>query len=439
MSIREAILLALRYNPDNQSQELDRITQRYSLRQAEYDLELQYALTGTADFDKSTSNGVKSPGTQSYLMKPELSLLTKWGTQFTLTMDNNYDNTDTYNPVIDFNIQQPLLRNFGPTVNEQNLLDTIDSEVSNKLQLRQGIIDQVSSVINNYRSLILAGNTLDNTRHQLEEAIKTYEENKLKIKAGELERTGNIQQAYQVESLRLQVVESENSFKTSAVTLLQSIGLDPNMNVQVPSDVTLDKVFVPKLQPTIAYALEHNTGYLQQQISFRQTERAYRVALNGQLWELDLTADVQTGSSSGRGPDAHLSSLVNGRNVSKSVNLNLTVPINDVNLKAQLIQAKVDLENARISLIKAKRDLMATIRSSLYTLEAQANSYKLAKKQVVLAQQSYELEKNTQNQLLDAQNTLITAKIQYLDQLTSLEQILGTTLDKWNIKLRYVA
>ena len=68
-----------------------------------------------------------------------------------------------------------------------------------------------------------------------------------------------------------------------------------------------------------------------------------------------------------------------------------------------------------------------------------------------LAEQSYALEKkkqqagissaldvnNTQNQLIQAQSGLIGAKIAYLNQLSTLQRTLGTTLEHWQIKLRY--
>jgi len=44
---------------------------------------------------------------------------------------------------------------------------------------------------------------------------------------------------------------------------------------------------------------------------------------------------------------------------------------------------------------------------------------------------------NTQNQLIQAQAGLIAAKISYLNQLSSLQRLLGTTLREWKIQLRY--
>ncbi len=73
-------------------------------------------------------------------------------------------------------------------------------------------------------------------------------------------------------------------------------------------------------------------------------------------------------------------------------------------------------------------------------------------KQLGLAKRSYDIEvkkrkagissaldvTNTQNQLIDARNSLISAKISYLEGVSSLEQLLATTLETWKIKMRFI-
>ena len=44
---------------------------------------------------------------------------------------------------------------------------------------------------------------------------------------------------------------------------------------------------------------------------------------------------------------------------------------------------------------------------------------------------------NTQNQLIQAQLGLMTAKMAYLNQISVLQRTLGNTLEHWKIKLRY--
>ena len=60
LGLKEAILLALRYNPNIQNAELDRIVQVYQLRLAHNEFELQYALGASGEVQRSTFSGVGS-------------------------------------------------------------------------------------------------------------------------------------------------------------------------------------------------------------------------------------------------------------------------------------------------------------------------------------------------------------------------------------------
>lgn len=451
LSLREAILLALRYNPNIQNAELDRIVQRYQLRFARNQFELQYALAGSANLEKSRYSSVGQASTHALLATPEVDLKTKLGTELSLSMNNNIETYDSYHPVLNFSINQPLLRGFGKAVNEAALLNAFDNEALNKLNLRQSVSNQVTQVIIAYRSLILSGNNLQNQRLQLEEARRSYEVNEKKIAAGQLEPTGNIQQAYQVESLSLLVEQAENDFKTAAQNLLQTIGLSPQMRLTVPSDVRLEQLAVPDLHHSIAQALKHNTEYLALQTAYRADQRAYTVAQNQQLWQLDLSANIQAGTLTDVEGTGGLRGIYSGRNLNESARLTLRIPLNDIGRRSELIQAKVKLEKDRLNLVAAKRALVTEVTNLINSIESQAKRYQLAKKQVRLAEQSYALQKkrqeagiataldvnNTQNQLIQAQSGLIAVKIAYLNQLSALQRLLGTTLDEWQIKLRY--
>lgn len=452
LSLREAILLALRYNPNIQNAELDRIVQRYQLRLANNEFELQYALGASGAVQKSTYNGVGSDSSRSFLASPEFNLKNKFGTQASLSVDNNVGMNNNYNPVLNLSLSQPLLRGFGRAANEASLLDARDNEWFNKLSVRQAVVDQITQVISAYRSLILSANNVHNQRLQLKEAQKSYKINEQKITAGQLEPTGNIQQSYQIESLSLLVEQGENDFNTAAQELLQSIGLDPDMHLSVPGDVTLTKLIVPDLQRSIDTALQHNVLYLAQKMALRVDERAYRLAKNQQLWQLDVAATVQSGTVNDvTGGAGGVRSIYNGTNTTESARVTLTVPLHDLSRRSQLVNAKIRLEKDRINLLAAKRALITNVTNTINTIQSLVKRYQLAQKQVHLAEQSYALEKkkqqagissaldvnNTQNQLIQAQSGLIGAKIAYLNQLSALQRTLGTTLDYWNITLRY--
>lgn len=453
LSLREAILLALRYNPNIQNAELDRIIQRYQLRLANNEFELQYALGATGLIQKSTFNGIGGKAAKSAIASPEFNLKTKLGTTASLALNNSYDVNSNYSPMLNFTLSQPLLRGFGTSVNETALLTAIDTDTINKMSLQQSVTDQITQVILSYRSLILSGNNLKNQRLQLKEAKKTFEINEKKIEAGLLEPTANIQQSYQIESLSLMVEQNENDFKTASNELLQTIGLNPDVHVSVPNDVKIDKLLIPDLNQSIEIALNHNTQYLAQKLALCADERAYTLAKNQQLWQLDLGANVQTGVATDvmGNNGGSFREIYSGNNVTESARLTLTIPLHDINRRSELVNAKVRLEKDRINLIAAKRALITLVTNTVHNIESLAKRYELAKKQVRLAKQSYDLEKkkrqagissaldvnNTQNQLIQAQSGLIGAKIAYLNQLSVLQRILGTTLEYWQIKLRY--
>lgn len=453
LSLREAILLALRYNPNIQSAELDRIIQRYQLRLAYNAFELQYALAGTAVTERNNYSGVGSVTNNRYLGTPELSLKTKLGSQFALTMDNQVAGVAGYNPLMNFTFTQPLLRGFGKAVNEVGLLDAKEADCLNGLNLKQSVIDQVTQVITAYRLLVLVGNNLENQKRQLEDAKALYNINKKRIAAGQLESAGNIQQAYQIESISLMVEQAENDFKTAAQELLQSIGLDPEMRLAVPDDVSVDKIIIPRVDAAIDEALAHNTQYLALKMAVDVDQRAYTVAKNQQLWQLDFIANAQTGSMTdveASGSSRGIRRIYNGENTTESAGIILKIPLHDLERRNLVITAKVRLEKDRLTLIAAKRALITLVKNTVNTITSQAKQYQLAKRQLKLAAQSYELEKkkqhagissaldvnNTQNQLIQAQARLISAKVTYLNQLSALQRIVGSTLNDWKIQLR---
>ena len=452
LSLREAILLALRYNPNIQNAELDRIIQRYELRLAHNAFELQYALQGSAAIERSHFDGVGTAINKSFLATPDLGLKTKMGTDISLNLQNNVSNYDQFSPVLDLSVSQPLLQGFGKAANEAPLLNAIDNEVMNKINLKQAVCDQITQVISAYRALILSGNNIKNQRLQLTEAKKNFATNQQKIAAGQLEPTANTQQSYQIESLHLLVEQAQNDFNIAAQNLLQSIGLDPDLHLAVPNDVSISNIAIPDLKEAIQQGLQHNAAFLAQKMVIRADERAYQVAKNHQLWKLDLSGNILAGATTDvQGNKLGVSSIYNGHNITEGANITLTVPIRDLSRRSEIINAKIKLEKDRLNLLALKRSLITTITNLIHNIESLAKRYILAEKQVILAEKSYTLEKkkqqagissaldvsNTQNQLIQAQSGLINAKIAYLNQVSELQRLLGTTLKHWQIQMRF--
>lgn len=451
LSMKEAILLSLRYSPDLISAQLDRVIARYQLHLSENEFELQYALSGGSHSSWTKTLGIKQPFQDSSDASVRVSRKSSWGGTTTVTMNNTYDGTN-YSPQVTLNFEQPLLRGAGPTVVESSLRNRYDQEFINKLSLKSSYIDKITSVISAYRSLIQQINSFETQKKSLKDAKYTFWVNKKRIEAGELEPAGNIQQEYQVASLSLTLESQKNQLEQAQRALLLLIGLDPTLNIHVPSDIKVSQMSEPNLDKTIRFALANNISYLSALVNYKIIKRAFVVAQNQQLWELNLSATQTYGSIAALGQDSGFNNITNGRNQASQVGLRLNVPVNDMSRKSSLIAAKISLEKARLSLLAQKRQLTSEVMNKVVNIRNQINLYNMHVKQLALANRSYSVEvkkrqagisssldvTNTQNQLIDARNSLIGSKISYLEGKSSLEQLLGTTLDVWHIKMRFI-
>ncbi len=156
------------------------------------------------------------------------------------------------------------------------------------------------------------------------------------------------------------------------------------------------------------------------------------------------------GGGSGGFPNSGYDSLFNGQNRATNIQLQLIVPIRDINLQGQLVSGKVAVDQAEITLAATRRGVIASATNAYYTL---INT----KQQIAQAQQSVDLAalslKNAnirlnygrstpfevttlQNNLTNAQISLINTEINYVNALASFEQVLGITLDRWHLCVR---
>ena len=179
--------------------------------------ELQYALSGDANYNRTRLAGIPIPDTTTGNLKPEVSLKTGIGTKIGLGAGVSTDFHDTAVPLT-FSLTQPLLRGFGTAVTKRGLNDSYDNEIINQLNLKNGVIGDVTKVVNDYRQTISANNVIVIQRQSLADAMKTFDNNKAKIKAGQLEASANVQQSAQVEQLRLTLATSINGAEENETT-----------------------------------------------------------------------------------------------------------------------------------------------------------------------------------------------------------------------------
>lgn len=454
MSLQEAIYLAFRYNPDVQSSEIQRVVDKFSLRVTQNEFELQYALMGSISQSSTRrSGGVGSSRTTT--LTPALSYRGHYGTRFDLKMNNPTTEgntvTGSYNPGVNLDIEQPLLRGFGKDVTLTPLYDAEDRYIIQQLQFKDALMRVLQLVIRNYRGIIQSQNNVETSELALGSYKKTTQMVKAQIKAGRKAPSEVLQAESNYANQLVTQQNTENRVVNDKLGLLDAIGLVPDTLFTVPKDIADIKREVPDFEKSYKIALDSNVAYRRSLYDIQIIKRALVVAKDNARPSLNMRLRATTGNGAGTRPNSGLQSLTNRKNTDVAIAMELDVPINDYPLRQGILDAKIRLEQAEIQLAAQKRELKTTITNDIVDIQ-----FKL--KQVDLAIQALKIQEQTQK-ALDARlrhglvstfevtqtqqdlnrsrERLISSKIDYLNSLTQLHFDMGILLDKWHINVFY--
>lgn len=460
LSLDDAILLAVRENPNVQSSQLNYILQKFNLWVQEWQFHPHYAFSASVVSGRTGTPQQPILRSRNYSVSPSVTLNTPIGTQIMLNSTNPFTSNSTnpvtffYNPGLSAQIIQPLMRGFGKAVVEAALYNAKDSEVISRLNIEGTLRNTVTSVINAYLDVISAEKTININKDALKRAEKSVEQTKLFIKAGHIAGNELITVEANVASAETQLENARNSLTQARYSLLAAIGVDPNTKVSFSNlniDRLLKKYYLTSLDNVKRLSLENDIQYQTDKITLHgSTSRFLLIAEDNTRWQLNLTANAVTGSGSGDGQNAGVNSLFNGANQSQSIGLTLQIPIDDHLAKQAVVSAKIALKEAEIALKQEKwsKETSAingwnSVLSAERALHFAENAERLQNKTYNISYQKYlhglidslELQQ-AQIQLIQSSQALLSARIGYLKALVNLDLLIGNTLKTWNVKVR---
>ena len=432
MSLHEAIMLAIRNNPDVEAAELARVEDKFTLMLAYNHFFPQYTLTGQT----TVGDGAKP----TYSATPGISLNTPIGT----SIDFGYANSFQGGPGLKtLSIKQPLLRGFGYFYQTFGLQNAKDTELVNQLNYKKAIITSVTSVIKNYRSVVEDYNNYQIGKETLKQNELQYQQDLIRLKSGTMAESDLIEAKATLATFKLNVVQTENSLEQDKKTLLTDLGLAPTVKYSVDRNIELPDTYkAPPVNYMIAQALAGNIAYQTALINLRIAVRKLKYDKMNLLWKLDMTVDNSWGYN---GPPS--GSTASAPNFT----FDLTVPINDLTTKQTILSDRIALINDKNQLAQTKRSLVSSVTQQVEDIENQMQQVAIAKEQVLLQKKTVDntqlkikygksamFELTTQqNTLLTNQTSLVSAKISLLNMVTDLNSYLATTLKIWGIKLKY--
>jgi outer membrane protein TolC len=444
LTLMDAVFLSIRNNPQIQSNQAERVSQKYELVVAKHEFVPQFELKSDFDYSK-TSNG-ESDITKEINPFASISLKTILGTEFALESDSNFSHGNYPVSGLKFSVIQPLLKGFGRQVVTANLRNAYDQQHIYKLQLKNTIINAISTVIKDYMALVDAKQTLKIDQVALKNYQQTLSNDKTLVHSGRMARTETMQPEAQVAQQESVIRNDINAIRSARLTLLRDLGLDSQTNIIIPDKINFAKIInklkggqtLPLISASKKLALQNNSDYLAEGITIKTLGRNLIKAKDERRWQLDLTASRDKGIGA------------EDKSTNDTVGLSLNIPINDVDAKQGVINAQRDIKTAKIGYADQKRGLENDVEDSFNSLNTSKEQLFFSRKEFALRQQykdiseikykagritTFELLQN-QEDLVQAEQDIITNQINYINNLVDFDSKIGVTLERFNIKLR---
>jgi outer membrane protein TolC len=445
-------------------------------------LGLDPTFTGIVDFGHSTtpqSNTVLTGNTalvfSTHVYEAQYSQNWDFGLSATLTYLSQYNKVNSQffslNPYtsgfLDLKVTQNLLQGFGRSVNDRNIRVQKNNIKVSDLQFKLQVITTVAAALNLYWDLVSFDEDARARRREVATANQLLEDNKKLVNAGTAA-------PIEITRAEAQLYTSQQDLVTAETNLLQQEMVLKNAltrngvaeagltNVHI---VPLDKIEIPPrdeirpLEDLIQEALSRRVEMDQARINLQSNEmnlvgiknslkptlQAFgELTNNGLTGELTALGVLQPGVAYLGGGEGNLLAEILRRNYpSYSAGLSLTIPLrnraaqgdyatsllelrqNQLNLRKNVNQIRVDVQNAVVGLQQARARYEAAARSRVLqeqTLAGDEKRYNLG------ATVSFQVVQD-QRDLATAQSAEVQSMANYTHAQIALDQALGTTLE----------
>jgi outer membrane protein TolC len=379
-----------------------------------------------------------------------------------------------YGAELSFNLQQPLLQDFGVKMGRREILIAGNSLAATEEQFKKSVQDLIYQVEDTYWNLVYYIRDLEVKKQSLNQAEQLLEKNRRAVEVGTMApmevinaQTSVAQREADILAAETQVRNQEDRLKT--LLNLQAESPQAKMIRLIPSDAPEYELTEISLEDALATAMDKRPDLNASRLSLKNTELDLTYAKNQMLPDLSLNAQYTSPGVSGdqliylndnpltgvvvnRIPGGFTDSLEDAfgfKYKNWTLGLNLNLPLNDVFSRAQLAQARVNLEQARMQIENQQQQLFQDIKIAVRNVESnykRIQAYKTARefaeKQLAAEEEKLKVGLSTNFLVLQYQTDLATARsselravIDYKLSLAQLYRDIGTNLNAHDISM----
>ncbi|NET86732.1 MAG: TolC family protein [Kamptonema sp. SIO1D9] len=453
LSLNDVVFLVVENNRNIKNAYLDRIIARQNLAVAEdkfvpnFTPRVSLSVEENESRSLTTNNREFNLGTDFAVKIPTgADIQLEWNALRRSTAENRIDLLESIaqnriNQTLELSFTQPLLKDFGININRASIEIARIEEQVDFLQLKNTLIETITSAIQTYRSLVQAQEQVKIQQLSLERAKRQLEITQALIEAGRLARIELVQNQTDIASREVSLLNAQRNLANARLNLLQILDIEGDLQIiaaeiseTVGENVNLD------YKQLWQQALANDPEYLQAIYAVEIEKLNVLLAENNQRWDLDLQLSY--------GIDAD---NLAENNTDLRAGLSFTREFGNLELEQAVERSKIDLEKSENNLREIRENLGIDLQDRIRDVEISLRQVELARRFRELAEERLENEReklrlgvpgtrlidiiNFENDLVEARNAELNAKIDYLNALTSLQQTVGITLEVWEIEL----
>ena len=431
INLQNAIRLALQDSRQAQTLRINREEQLYRVE----DIEDRYIPSWSTSIGVTESRtgelGLSSNASSSAQLPTGGSLALSWSKPL------RGDNRSTT-----LRLSQPLFQGFGLELERNRVRRVHIQEEINRRAFRDAAVGMIHSVIGAWRSVQSARDSLKIARESRERAKTQLENSNTLISIGEMAPQELIHAEASVVNRQYQVTDSERNYRNAMNNLLDVLDMDSDVVLELVEEELDFEEKVPDLETSIATAFDRRTDWLQAESEIIFANMDLHAARNNSL------------------PNLALSGALNHTSATDDVDWSVGITysklfsgfLKDKDSKRAVIRARNAVRQADLQLRETKQNIRRQVDESVYIVEIALRQIEQARNGVELFRQRLELQQRkmavglssateleqAENDLIQAQEREIEARLAYQDALTSLDAALGTTLDRWGIEITSV-
>jgi len=409
----------------------------------------------------------------------------------TLGYKQNAPSSD-FNPVtqgsLSLSVTQNLLNGFGMAVNNRAIRIAKNQRHISDLTFKQQVMATVNSVVNLYWDLVSFNDSLKVKQQTLELNTKLYEDNKRRAELGALAEIDTVQAEAEMKSSQRDVTTSETQVLQQEM-ILKSVLTRSGMNNPavvsariVPTDhfdVPATDAILPT-QDMVAEAFQKRPEIEQSQVGLEDARISMLGTKNNLLPSLSVFANLSNSGLAGQvnqvpvpitvggqvvgfrtrttsdvnpfflgGYGSFLTQIFDRKFPNYSAGFQLNIPIrnranqadlitDELNYRQQQIQDKQLQNNIKLNVINAQ----TALRQARAAYDTSVQARKLQEQTLNGERRKYELGTSSILNVVIVQRDTTTrelaeveAKTQYIKARTAVDQVLGRTLDVYNIDI----